>query len=899
MAEQPFGSLGVSGSEDTAKYLHEIADSLVEIWESIEKTGQMGDQILSYMKEMPRIQQEMFVNFQQNLTINQQIVNVAIQHNTLMKEETEEGRKQVALAKEKKQTAEEIQLIESRKTAGQIMHPMAALEQKGLGMLSGPAQVAAILGMAALSTGAEEVSRMRQITRTGGEGMMGEGMGIGGAMGMETAMRVASSSIPFLKERYGSMQELTSGAATMYGQGGIRGENLTEVMEFLPKAAHEAGMSFQDASNIMAKANRVFHQSPKELEEGFKIVTDAAREAGYKVSDFAKFVYDSSFKLAQYGVTTEEMTAASKDLYETTLKGKISLEGLQKEFVEGKIKGMSLAETTARLTQINIDATAAQIGFTDVLQLRKTIEKALADKTIDFHDAMVKADKVTVGFAEALNKGRISSEAITSANDVLVEHFKKSPDAASRFAAALTESAHQVGYSGTELTKFGLDLSQTFLKITHHPEEAATQGAAVAMKFVGALQNLDVTTSDLNKIFSFTTEKLRMTAGESTVVTERFINLGRETDIQTASIIGWYEQLTSGMVRYFENPKEASKMAGMALDSTVSMLNSGKISVSEYTQIMKTQMDTFGYSGDQARLQFNTLANVVDKTKVRMEELAQQTSELAKINRQYGFDQQISNALLVTFSSGLQAGSISIGDLQAAMRGPGGAGEGVRAMIVSEMMSGGMFEGQNVSAAANISLPNLMRTAGKSPNQVFAEGGQRRQANDIFKNIVNKMVGAAGGDNEVNQLNALMQMSEELTGQKVTAYGDDLETLSKMIRTQDYSGAMAKLSEINEKGGNDPNDPQNKFKSAVTKLTGGTDKFTVGVADFNRAVHILLQGMGSETARDPNKGVMHKRRAARLTKEAERAAVIQQVSETPVGSAYSGAGQVQGINPNF
>jgi hypothetical protein len=551
-------------------------------------------------------------------------------------------------------------------------------------------------------------------------------------------------------------------------------------------------------------------------------------------------VYDTSFKLAQYGGTSEDVTKATKDLYENVLKGKLSLEEFKKQVVEGRIKGEGFGNTQERLTRINVESERVNVGFLDLLNLRSTIEKTLATKSLTFVDAIDKAGTTSFDYAKALTLGKIGIEEINTANDVLVEHFGKTSGEATDFAAKLTQAAREVGGSGPELVKFGLDLAQTFKKITHNSEESSKVGGAVAAHYAKNLTDLDVSTQDLNKIFSFTTEKLHMSGAASMALTDHFITLGKETKIQTSSIVGWYEQLTSGMMAYFKDPKEASKMAGMALDSTVNMLNSGKISVSDYTQIMKTQMDVFGQSSSTSMLQFNTLAEIVKKTGVRMEELASQTAELAKINRQYGFDQQVSNSLLVMFNEGLRSGSMSMGDVQAVMRGAGGAGEGVRAMVASRLMQGGMFQGMNIGAAVDIGLPDLMRThEDASGSDVQKWRGKRIEANKVFRDISSELIKSVGGDTgaEENQIWAFKKLAKDITGSDVNAYGKDLKNIMEMVKTGDFIGAIKKSTDAQK---DDPDNPQKMFKSSVNKQVEGQTQFVAGMEKVQRGFESMF-----------------------------------------------------------
>lgn len=818
---------------DSQKILQEMVDAVKEISDNMERTGTSSSLFLDNINKNADLQKNIIESLRTYSDISSNIINslnnvVEKQQQILNieKQKTDEVKKQRQEQEHSLETIRKQEEAEARKIAGKVMDPVGSAGSKLLGMIPGPyGKAAALLGGVALQGAAKDYEMMQEITLSGGQGAM-EGLGLGGMASLDANIRMASARIPFLKQSYGSKEELAAGATTMYGLGGIRGDDLNAMMKDLPKMAHEAGMKFQDVANIMAKANRIYEDSPEQLKKSFEEVTKAAKEAGYHVGDYTKFVTDIAFKTAAYGKSVSDVNELTDKIYKETMKEIVSKEEVGSLILEESKLKKSNSEITEKLTKIIEEAGREHIRAIDVLKAENAASDVLVNQTEDRVAAEKIASQVTGQFASYLQNGVVSFEAFTKVLDTFHKNFGLGVDASQSYTLAMSEIASKAHYNKNELTSFGLELATSLTKITKDPKGAIEASQAFAVEFVDDLAALKVTSQDLNAILTTSVEKYRMSTAEAATMAKYMISLGEAANVPTSNVNQFFQQMTSGMLTMFNDPREAAKVTTEALGSTIKMLDIGRVSVNDYLSVMKTQMDVYGKNGREAATQFEVLAEVVDKTSIRMSELASYTSELSKINKQYGFDQTVSTAMLSVFNEGLRSGSVSLNELKIISKGAGGATEGFRATIYEQLMSQGgpaasLLSGMDPLTAITYGLGDIQRG-----NNLEA----KNQVNQLFAQNIRGMTGGS--------LGALNKLAPAIFGSGIdNLYGEDLAKFAKIIQSGSPDAIMTEYNALMTKATQDKTNPQELINKSAVSFQNSTSEFAAAVNVFKESMN--------------------------------------------------------------
>jgi hypothetical protein len=812
MAEQNLGNMNVGLDKDTARMLEDVVQSSLLVAEYMEKSGENAKKIQENLTDISSDQRavvESLRNYQNiSYSILQSMQNVKDVNSSLLevhKGITEEQTKQIStterqvqLDQKKREQAVRDAEKEGQKLSKAVTSPFDALSKGVMSKLPGVGQAAMLVGGTLVNQASRSVSQMRDITRTGGMGMA-EGMGVGQSIQTDLAIRAAELSIPFLKESYGTKGQLAAGAGTMFGLGGIRGEELTEMMERLPKAAYEAGVSFDEASMMMAKLNRVLDTTPDKLITSFENIADAAREAGANVSEWEKFVVDATVENAKYGATEKQILKIREATYTAEREELITRQELNSLISKAYAARLNEKEIIERLNESFEVSEKRNIGVSEQLNLRADLEATLLPLLKDSVDAHELTGGVLVDYAEKVGRGARETKTLTgvvSELSPIMGTTKDSLKSMVNFADEVEGFSRSFGYNSEQLSKSASEVSKTLYVLTKDQELAYSGGISITKEFAKELHEGTVGVNEITGQISKLSETFNMSAVAIMDNIKNVKVLSNAFDVSTSTALKWQSGMADGMQELFTDPSTSFKAANQALAATIPLLKEGKMQLGDYSKVLRNQMDVYHLSGTEATTQFNTLAHIVSKTNVRMSELSSQTEQLSKISKQLGVDQTATTSLLVRFNENLRDGSASLQDLEAIMKGKRGAAPGPSSMLIQQLSGMGGPLGEMFSREGQLGgqyvLPELIRTAteGTLPNRAVREalgrgnvsggefweslGGREqvlKQLGSMTSGIINDLV---PGETEAQRVQAFKMMSPDLLGQQLQAYGPGL-----------------------------------------------------------------------------------------------------------------------------
>ena len=821
-------NLNISGMEAVQDALQNINESAKGVSENFERTGELNDKYLEQYGKMSDTQKTIMQDTQSYLGMMTSILANLTMINAKEMERLQLKKDQLQTTKEQ-DMAEQMQqkLMPGGAPAaggqsasgvggqisGAILHPINSLARQ-IGKLSGPLGIGLMVGAAVGKELGKVVSEMRQVTRAGGMGLE-EGMGMGGAAEIEAQRRWATLSIPFLKEQFSTKQEMQQGLGTMFGAGGIRGGGLVEVMRDLPQTAYEAGMKFTEVAAIMAMSSRVLKLGPTEMRESFDAIVVSAKELGYSIKEYADSVYKLATESKAYGVELDQVNTIQKETYQLVVDGKITQSEWNSVIMLGVKAHMDSNKIIEMLNDAAAGAGASLTNMKDQMDIQRQVMGSVVEVLGDTEEAQKKGEMAALIFGQGVAEGSFQMQTYTGVVKDLTSTFHMSDEAGIAFAKGVNSLAMSVGMAAPELSRNIVDLGKTFQRITHEPGQAMSAAGAVTRLFAGNIKNLDVSFSDLNGMVDSLHDRFNATTGEIVAFGKYMIDLGKATDTPTKNIIQWSTQLGDSTRELFDGPREAMYNAVGAMGAYTGMLADGKMTVEDYNKTLRTQIDTFGGTATDAKNQFDTLAKIVNTTNVRMSELSTQAESLSKINRQYGYDQQASNALLVLFNSQLRAGATSLQDLQVIMKGASGMSEGMRATMASEMIGqegvmGDILRQGGVLGAIDVLIPDIQR---------YIQGGdmtgaleQALEQADVterggaLKGMLRKELGGtrtaaierlmqAAGPSKSDQLAFFKRLSPAIFGQNIESYGVGLENLQGLAMGRGISALPEELDE--------------------------------------------------------------------------------------------------------
>jgi len=806
MAEQPLGSINVGADDDTIQLLNDIVQSSMEIADHMSKAGQSNEKLLDYMKSTSTEQRDMLMNMVMYREITSQIITNAQQVSRLTKDSLDT---QKEITKElQSQTNEQDKQkkdlpTKSTDSSAKALSNVQRAVKDPVGALFGQLEKIIPPGIGKLALGiggvlakeaAKTVSMMRSITRTGGMGM---DEGVGGssnASQIRKSMLWASLPIPFIKEAQGTEEELTRGAGTMFGLGGIRGEELVKVFKWLPEAAYDAGVGFENASKMLSNMSRTTHRTSDEMENIFGAIANSARTAGASTNEWFSIIDSTVKKSAHLGGSYEEMNLILKDLYPAIRHNRISAEDLTAEYVKLKSQSATYAQIQEHLTSVIGDAIYNIRGSVSIRKTRDAIEESILETSKGgYEEAREFASKGLRDFALKVDEGTRDLGALKSAMKPLREQFNQSSESAAGWVDTVEESARRWGGSGPEAVKAMMDISKSYLAVSKDAEKSLAAGAEVTAKFTKAVADGATTWPEVTGLMKEYAENFNMLPGETSALVDHFIRLGKAVGEPTSKVAQWHQAMSTGIRDMFDDPKKASDEAAKSLNMIGGMIAKGQIDPGEYAKIMRTQMDVMQTTGSEASVQFETLAKIVSNTNVRFSELASQSEQLSKINRQYGYDQQASNALLVSFNEHLRTGSVSLQDLGTIMKGPGGASEGMRGLMLSQLKTAGGVLGKIFSSAGTLGgvdvlIPQFMEWAGNKdakPSEALlqAAGGSMAgisksealsSMGQLMSSNVQGMI-QQGGGSLADQLAMFKRMSGSIFDSNIQSWGSGLQ----------------------------------------------------------------------------------------------------------------------------
>jgi len=273
--------------------------------------------------------------------------------------------------------------------------------------------------------------------------------------------------------------------------------------------------------------------------------------------------------------------------------------------------------------------------------------------------------------------------------------------------------------------------------------------------------------------------------------------------VSTADLRQWHSAIAQGTVTLFDSPKEAAYNAAIATRVLGKQFDEGVISTGDYVTIMKTQKDVFRDSGEEVISKFRKMAEVVDKSNIRMEEQVAYITQSAKIFKQYGIDEMgIGTMAFQRFNQYVREGAMAVQDYQAVLKGPSGATEGMRAVIAGNLSNmggpaGEAFKKTGVLGSIDILMPAI---------QMLAAGGDyanKKQDLDILeKSGISK-------DTNFKALQGQIESEMRKMVESMTMGGSPAETLAlyKRLFPTIYGteltargGAVSSIMNLGQKG---------------------------------------------------------------------------------------------------
>lgn len=846
MAEQSLGGFNVGLDQESVQMLEDVVQSSMMVAEHMEKAGVTSEKIADHLKAMEDTQKASLESLKTYAQISQGIVanvnnlqsahrkNLEIQRDITNELKTQgvENKKQLTDTEQKAKQVSDMQ--GAAKKQGQqisktVLSPLDSLSKSVLGKLPGWGQAAAIVGGAVAGKAAKGVTEIRDMARSGGEGFSDVGMSQ--AVQLKSAMMIATMSIPFLKESYASEASLQKGATQMYGEGGIRGSDLTAVMEQLPKLSYEIGMQFEDAANILVAMKRSAEGrgddvSGDDLTAEFKHASTTAKHSGEKTETFMKHISNLFNGTKAFGGTMQNASIMLNLFVDEVKAGQTSYEALIKQHIQNISSGMDYVTSVKQLVTASDNLIENFTTMTDNIALTNKISETLSNRTKNYSDAQRKAAQDSGDYAAKIKDGSRDMGILNSAIENLTPMLSSfGVEGIKAFVDNLEGFARSHDMNAKLITSAGVDFSKTLFKITGDSERSHTMGSMIAMELGKELDNLTLSTSEVNDSIGKMITNFNLGPAAAVANVKTLKRLGETAGITTSSMMKYQAGLADGMREMFDKPGEAITRANSALASTARMLDEGMVSTGDYTKVMKTQMDVFGASGNEAVIQFNTLAKVVNGTSVRMSELATQVEQLSKVNKQFGIEQSVSTGMLIRFNEGLRNGSMTLGDMQSVLKGPGGTTPAIQNMLADELRNAGgfvgkMFEGVDPLGVTEM-LPNIMRTLGgedptasmrlqygdntlgsarKMRADIEASGGNEglsKQIGSSYKNLINRLIPGEGYN--VNRLAQLRKMSSSIFGSEMDSYGKSFEDIAQMLLGDKDMGAFTKLLEESQK----------------------------------------------------------------------------------------------------
>lgn len=848
----------ILASRETLEMFDAMEKSLKTMSEHIKNAGELNNK---FMEQFSKIEdsQKNIKDFQNQQLFILQMIGLQtgmlsdkdLQRLHTSKELTDETKKHLESLDKQVDKTKQLQDADAKRAKGVMGQLTGAINDPisgvagALGKVTkgfGP-QLALALGAALTREMAKATTEMRQVARTGGVGLE-EGLGMGAAAQISQQMRQAELSIPFFKEQYSTRNEMQQGAGMMFGMGGIRGSELSALFTDLPKKAYEAGLKFTDVAQIMTQSRRVFGSSIQEMTKDFDLVIDTAKELGVSTKEFSDVVFKSAPSLAKYGMTIEDVNKITKQNFDLITKGIMT----QGEYI-------SLLEKLSKRTQDagEVMAAMANTGETlrknsikevDLAPLREQVYARLVGVLNNSTDAHARATRIVEEFGDSVLKSPKTIEAYIATAEDLTSTFGMTDKQAADMTRGIAQFSSQVKISNVEFQKGIVDSAKALMKFGYDPDKSLNTASMVMGAFIGDLKNQRITYGDLTNSIITLTDKFNMNRGEIIAYNKDLIALSKVTGTTVTNLNMWTMSLADGTREMFDGPKEAMANAQAAIHAFGKQIADGKMTMQDYERIMRDQMDVMGESAVGAKDKFSSLMAIVERTGTRMSELSSWTTELSKINRQYGYEQQTSTALLTAFTEHIRSGTASVQDFQAIMKGPGGAPPGAQMAVISKAIQlvpglSTAFEGMNPLAMTG-SIRDIMAFKPGEPVQeglreMFQKSADERnmtveetvtEARDTLREAQRReMKELIGGGPKMQQMEMFKQVAP-LFGMDISAVGRAKEEMYNVYMTgrTTLTGDLAKR--MGAKPGESVEMTVEQLQEAIRNLPKEQDKTT-------------------------------------------------------------------------
>lgn len=845
------------GNLDLIQDLNESMESLNQY---LENAGKMNAQFMEQWESLEETQSQFNANLSTYtfmlssiLSSNRDLNNILSERLDTTKAITDEHEKSLETQKKQQQLEDQRQKEEAKKqgaAVSAVKNPMGFVGDK-LGdslkkVFTGKTGIIAAIGLEMGRQASKAVTDMRNITRTAGLGML-EGMeGLGNVGQLEMQMRFAELPIPFLKEQFATKQEMQKGAGTMMGLGGMRGDEITEVFEFLPEKAYKAGVSFEQASQIMAQSNRILKQTPEEMERSFDLVIDTAREGGHAVEKFVQAVYKATFELAAYGVEQEQVVSMMKLFQGQVESGIMSEEDRNRVIAEAVRSYQNQNDRMEYLSDVSEGLASNMSKGSDFMEIQNRIRQSLVNVMQDNAEANVLATKAATRLTDATKDNAFNLDILTRSAADLKEVFGMSDESVLAWSESVNRTAKAIGYDGTALAGHFLDMSKSLANITQDRPGSLAVASRVVGNFIPELKNATLSFSDLNNMTETMVERFNMSSSEIVAAGKLFVRVGQETDVSASKIANWTTQFAESTMDMFDTQKEAMANAAVSVSAFARAIDEGKVTIAEFQEFQRQQMDVMSATPEEARSKFDFLLDIVEKTGVRMSELSRYTEDLASINRQYGYEQRVGTAILAQFMQEIRNGTTDVQDLFAVMKGTTGGTPGFQALVGQELAGGefgDVFAGMD-PLTRNLVMEQIQQgQMTQTLRQTFGEnadmGALQRQMQGAGSRVIRQMVGEGTRAERAARLRAL---SGSIFGSQIGSRGGGVEQILDLVD----SGGEVDIEQAIQEAAQETGREGPTLESAYDKFGLSANQFSNSVGAFSKAVRNMEKIFGEE-----------------------------------------------------
>lgn len=756
----------MGGGADFPRLVRDTADGMRDVTEYVARSNDEWQKASETVNGMNVNFNQMIINLNVYGDIVKNMQNVFAQELNIHKDINSELEKKKSTTRELADNSNKHIEETGRKIEQTIKSPVESLlkmltkELPGLG----PA-------LAIMQAGAKEYRSWETPAREAGLGIEAYG-GAGNIMSLGVERELSS------RLGFASKEESMGALGKLMGSGGLRGDELEKTFSGLAESAHNAGMKLNDMADVAVVMARMFSMGSVDIKDSIREMTKMARDKSYDPEQYIKTVMGAATATAAYGVGVDQVSFVMQDLYQQVLDGKIK----QGELNEAVVKH---AQSTGGLIGVNLlfekSVELAKDGLVS-LNAQLKLEGQIADTLMPYRKNREVAERdaqtATVGLQKAIDEGRVSFGTLQAILPDLVSTFKAPTAYATVLAERMDTLGKEVGVAGPELAKGMMGVAKTLVEQGEPTKSSLALGETVMRTFAKNFRDLDITIPQVTEMFSTMRQTYDMTNTEVIQFTHGLIKAHAELKIPTDELIKWQGQISSGLVDMFGSSKEAAMAGVFAVAKFGEAIEQGKMSASDVTKIIRTQMDVFGESGPKALSRVDAFADAVQNSSIRMEEFGKFISESSKVMKRYGVDQTEGLELFKGFNQYIRDGSMSMSEFNDLIKGPAGASDPMKAMIFERLSGMGGATGEafgkaGVLGSIDVLIPAIAQAArpgGRSTEalrqafggeqdwaaiQTQVQGAFRGTAQDLF-NTVGGTGNLAGAQGAMSRLSPLL-----------------------------------------------------------------------------------------------------------------------------------------------